>query len=202
MPKLKRHILGQLFGQHNFSENEYDALTFESHRIYRHKIVRINYTTYDLRTGQDSINPRTHPDIAVLAIPGSPHPFTYGRVVGIFHANIRFTSPHNSSFKSIPMRRVDFLWVRWFEYDASYKAGWKAKRLHRVKFLPASSPNAFDFLHPADVIRAMHLIGDFNALGTDSGLLAESVGRQFEALAWSGPREHEDDDWKHYYVNM
>ncbi|KAJ3832063.1 hypothetical protein F5878DRAFT_671301, partial [Lentinula raphanica] len=194
--------LQQLFAVEFFSARECDALTFESNRIYRHKVVRHNYTTYDLRRGQDSINPRTHPDIAVLAPLGSSHPFIYGRVVGVFHANIRFTSPRGSSLASIPFKRVDFLWVRWFEYDSSYDAGWQAKRLHQIKFVHADESHAFGFLHPTDIIRAMHLIGDFGSLGTDSGLPKDSVGRQFEALAWSGPRELEDDDWKFYFVNM
>ncbi|KAJ3752936.1 hypothetical protein EV360DRAFT_88268 [Lentinula raphanica] len=202
IPKLKHYILQQLFAVEFFSARECDALTFESNRIYRHKVVRHNYTTYDLRRGQDSINPRTHPDIAVLAPLGSSHPFIYGRVVGVFHANIRFTSPRGSSLASIPFKRVDFLWVRWFEYDSSYDAGWQAKRLHRIKFVHADESHAFGFLHPTDIIRAMHLIGDFGSLGTDSGLPKDSVGRQFEALAWSGPRELEDDDWKFYFVNM
>ncbi|THU88482.1 hypothetical protein K435DRAFT_592588, partial [Dendrothele bispora CBS 962.96] len=69
-------------------EDDLEALSFENNRIYRHKVVQINHTTYDLRQDQDSINPRTHADIMALAPPDSKHPFIYGRVVGIFHANI------------------------------------------------------------------------------------------------------------------
>lgn len=60
-----------------------------NNQLYRHKVVRINYTTYDLRRDQDSINPRTHPHIITLSMPGTDHPFTYGRVIGVFHANVR-----------------------------------------------------------------------------------------------------------------
>ena len=35
--------------------------------IYRHKVLRINYTTYDMRRDQDSVNPQTHPDVMLLA---------------------------------------------------------------------------------------------------------------------------------------
>ena len=33
----------------------------------RHKVIRINHTTYDGRLNQDSLNPRTHADFMVLA---------------------------------------------------------------------------------------------------------------------------------------
>ncbi|THU86023.1 hypothetical protein K435DRAFT_805422 [Dendrothele bispora CBS 962.96] len=199
---LKHYILNQLFNKDEFTEEEYAALTFENNRLYKHKVVRVNYTSYDLRRGQDSINPRTHPDIMVLSSPGSDHPFAYARVVGVFHCNARFSSPRNSQLRSIPLKHVDMLWVRWFEYDTEYMAGWSARRLHRVKFVHATDPTAFDFIHPSDIVRAVHLIPSFTHLGTDSGLPPTSVGRQFESTSYAGPRELEDDDWMYYYVNM
>ncbi|THV02869.1 hypothetical protein K435DRAFT_962835 [Dendrothele bispora CBS 962.96] len=203
--KLKHYILCELFQKDltsTFSQEEYNALTFENNRIFKHKVVRINYTTYDLRRGQDSINPRTHPDIMVLAPLGSGHPFSYGRVIGVFHANVRFTTPRSSSLPSISLKRVDILWIRWFELDHSYRFGWKAKRLPRVKFVDADDPGAFGFLNPRDIVRAVHLIPSFSHLGVDNGLPGDSVGRQFESTSYAGPRELEDDDWKYYYVNM
>ncbi|THU94749.1 hypothetical protein K435DRAFT_612598, partial [Dendrothele bispora CBS 962.96] len=88
--KLKIHIFHKLFDDNNLEiyEDDFEALTFENNRIYRHKVVRINHTTYDLRRDQDSINPRTHADIMALAPPGSIHPLIYGRVIGVFHANV------------------------------------------------------------------------------------------------------------------
>ncbi|KAF9063381.1 hypothetical protein BDP27DRAFT_1147642, partial [Rhodocollybia butyracea] len=71
-------------------------------------------------------------------------------------------------------------------------AGWRAKRLHRIKFLDASSDDAFGFLHPADIVHSMHLIGDFDSLGADNGLPKDSVG----------PREREEEDWTYFFVNM
>ncbi|PBL04025.1 hypothetical protein ARMGADRAFT_910458, partial [Armillaria gallica] len=36
-------------------------------RIFCHKILHINYTTYDVHWNQDSINPRTRSDVIILA---------------------------------------------------------------------------------------------------------------------------------------
>ncbi len=47
--------------------NHRNSLFIVNNRIYRHKILRINYTTYDVRQDQDSINPHTRSDIMVLA---------------------------------------------------------------------------------------------------------------------------------------
>jgi hypothetical protein len=203
--KLRHYVLCEIFKKDpsiTFSEAEYNAVNFENQRIYKHKVVRINYTTYDLRRGQDSINPRTHPDIMCLAPTNSPHPFSYGRVVGVFHVNVRFTSPPSSSLPSVSRERVDMLWVRWFEYDTSYMAGWQAKRLHRIHFIHALDSGAFGLLHPRDVVRAIHLIPAFHHMGDDHGLPEDSIGRQYESPSYAGPRELEVDDWKYYHVNM
>ncbi|KAH7904570.1 hypothetical protein BJ138DRAFT_1018968 [Hygrophoropsis aurantiaca] len=57
-------------------------------RFYRHNIMRINYTSYDVRRAQDVINPNiSHHNIMMLAPPGDPHRFCYARVLGIYHAN-------------------------------------------------------------------------------------------------------------------
>ncbi|THU78115.1 hypothetical protein K435DRAFT_769680 [Dendrothele bispora CBS 962.96] len=202
--KLKHYVLCQLFGRDSssdFMEEEYNALTFESNRIYKHKTIRVNSTQYNGRRNQDSINPRTHPDIMVLSPSDSEHPFLYGRAVGLFHANARFSRPRGSLLESIPLKRIDMVWVRWFEYDSSHAGGWQAKQLHRIKFVHASDPDAFGFLHPSDIVRSVHLIPAFHYGDTDNGLPENSVGRQFEATSWSG-RELEVDDWLYYYVNM
>ncbi|KAF5335262.1 hypothetical protein D9758_016235 [Tetrapyrgos nigripes] len=94
------------------------------------------------------------------------------------------------------------LWVRWFEYDTSYGAGWQAKRLHRIQFIDALDPEAFGLVHPRDVIRAIHLIPAFHHMGHHNGLPENSIGRQYESPSYAGPRELESDDWKYYYVNM
>ncbi|THV02940.1 hypothetical protein K435DRAFT_652391, partial [Dendrothele bispora CBS 962.96] len=200
---LKIYIFETMFqSNENFQlvEQDLDALDFENDRIYRHKVVRINYTTYDLRRNQDSINPRTHPDVMVLSPPDSIHPFTYGRVIGIFHCNVQLKK--TARFKAIRHHRVDFLWVRWYQYDLNYPSGWQAKRLHRLSFVDSKDPSAFGFIHPMDVLRGVHIIPAFHFGRTQRYLSSTSIARQYEAIMPSGSRKTETNDWKFYYVNM
>ena len=181
IPKLKDHILSWLLGhdydgdEAKYSEIERDSIQFVNNKLYRHKTLRINYTTYDLRRQQDAINPRTHPDIMLLSHEElneevGAHPYWYARVVGIFHVDI----VHNGSPDA---QRIDFLWVRWFAQDISFNAGWTAQRLHRVGFSNANdeseSASAFGFLDPSVVIRSVHMIPAF-AHGKTADLLYPS----------------------------
>ncbi|KAE9391050.1 hypothetical protein BT96DRAFT_1062353 [Gymnopus androsaceus JB14] len=211
-PKLKHQILYQLFSRllganapAEITAEMLGAVIIKGNRLYRHKVVRINYTTYDLQRDQDSINPRTHPDIITLSPEGSSHPFTYGRVIGIFHVNVSFSG--TADIRPIDDERVDCLWVRWYQYDESFASGFKAKRLPRISFMDPRDSAAFDFLDPVDVIRAAHLIptfvcGDVEEENPELVLPADSVARQYEYLTPQGKREVEPDDWSRYYVNM
>ena len=196
IPRLKDHLLSRLRGQGGageeaiFSEKERDALFFQHERIYAHAILRINFTTYDMRRDQDFINPRTGKRfIMVNSNEDSPearkfHPFWYAQVLGIFHANV-FLSVGSSTAKPI---RMEFLWVRWFGHDSMWKSGWQARHLDRIGFVPQEDTEAFGFLDPGAVIRAAHLIPVF------------AYGRTIELCAPSVAREDEGD-WEYYYVN-
>lgn len=182
----------------DFNEEELFSFSFHGNRIYRHKVMRINYTTYDVRRAQDSVNPRNHADIMVLAhedddVPvadsNSPEAYWYARIIGIFHTYVVHTGPE--SVTSDP-QRMDFLWVRWFGQDPSHRSGFRAKRLPRVGFIPSDDDGAFGFLDPQEVIRAVHLMPAF-AHGKTTELLGPSVARQPK----DGPA-----DWQYYYVNM
>jgi hypothetical protein len=181
-----------------YSEEEQDTIHFINNSLFRHKTLRINYTTYDLRRQQDSINPRTQPDIMLLSheAPNEEviaHPYWYARVIGIFHVDVVHRGPKSMSPDK---QRINFLWVRWFGRDVSFHGGWKAQRLHRVGFLNANSPTggAFGFLDPSIVIRGAHIIPAF-AHGQTPELLhpPQSVARQ---------PLNENCDWQFYYVNM
>jgi len=151
--------------------------------------MRINYTTYDVRRGQDSINSRNHADIMVLARDeGSGHPFEYARVIGIFHLD----AVYNKVGVSGDPETYDVLWVRWYRRDSGYCAGFEKKHLHRIEFLPSDEPGAFGFLNPDEVIRAAHLIPAFYYGGTGTLLEGLSVARG----------EGEVDDWRYFYVNL
>ena len=83
--------MGQEFtgDETGFTPAEQSSVTFVNNRLYRHKVLRINYTTYDLRRAQDSLNPRTHANVMVLAHEDDAeisHPYWYAWIIGIFHA--------------------------------------------------------------------------------------------------------------------
>ncbi|KAJ7331379.1 hypothetical protein DFH08DRAFT_708356, partial [Mycena albidolilacea] len=98
LPKLQEHLLGRLShpdwtGDGNeFTSGQRHRLVVKNERVYTHKILRINYTTYDVRRGQDCLNPRNHSDVMFLAADDdATHPFSYAQIVGIFHADVMNT---------------------------------------------------------------------------------------------------------------
>ncbi|KAK7064901.1 hypothetical protein R3P38DRAFT_3302318 [Favolaschia claudopus] len=219
LPKLKNHVLSRLAhpdqsGEEEFSAEEQRSLLISSNRLYRHKILRVNYTTYDVRQGQDSMNPRRQADVMTLGPEDdTSHPFSYCRVLGIFHVDV----VHNVTGASKVPTTVEVLWVRRFRRDTSYRAGFKAKRLHRLQFLPGDSPDAFGFLNPDEVIRGVHLIPAF-AHGRTHDLLRRSSldhdddddewevvedkdDPEWRSLALENEPEHKDGEWWYHYVN-
>jgi hypothetical protein len=132
--------------------------------MYRHHLARFNYTTYDVRRAQDVINPRTsHRDIMLLASTDNAstdlgHPFLYARVLGIYHVNVIYTGEGMLDYNA---RKVDFLWVRWFEYDGSRSIRWDDFKLDLVRFPPMATEGAFGFVDPRDVLRGCHVIPAF-----------------------------------------
>ena len=175
-----------------FTDKERAAVIFVKDRIYRHKVIRINYTTYDMRRDQDSLNPRTHANVMLLAHDNGTHPYWYARILGIFHAIVRHPSLPN------PVS-MDFVWIRWYGYDnnpLNRPTGWAARCLHRVGFVPhdvddpEASP-AFGFLDPMNIIRGIHILPSYyNGLDEDS-LPPSSTARL--------PHEG-DEDYNFYYI--
>src|SRR5215471_20976245 len=89
LPKLKEHLLpcvlsdlrdrrkikasfvgdSQLEQADDFDDSvcKPESILFKHDRLYRHNMIRINYTTYDVRRGQDTIHPKTsHCNIMTL----------------------------------------------------------------------------------------------------------------------------------------
>lgn len=168
-------------------------------RIYRHRCMRVNFTTYDMRRDQDTINPRTRADVMVLN-PGEDdtpkdkqHPYWYARVCGVFHANVIYTGPGSTTREP---QRMEFLWVRWFGVEPGTENAFKSRRLPLVGFIPAHKPYAFGFLDPAHVIRGSHLMPAYH-FGRTQALMGRSLLRREKT------EEHEDNsDWRFYYVGM
>ena len=73
LPCLKDFTLSKILNQEydfdevSFTGAECTTITFVKNKIYQHKVMRINYTTYDMRQEQDSLNPQTHANIMVLS---------------------------------------------------------------------------------------------------------------------------------------
>lgn len=169
-----------------------NAVIFKSDRIYRHNVARFNFTTYDVRRSQDVVNPGTsHRDIMLLAKPddlqaNSNHPFLYARVLGIFHANVIYVGEGMHDY--VP-RRLEFLWVRWFQYLRSQSVSWTDHRLDCVQFPPTASDGAFGFVDPSDVVRRSYIMPRF---------ASGAVHRDGIGLS---PCAKDAKDWKSYYVN-
>jgi hypothetical protein len=168
-----------------------DGIHFKADRMYRHHVMRINYTTYDVRRAQDTINPKTdHCDVMLLSGqgPGShTHQYIYARVLGIFHVNVIYAGPGMRDYKA---RRMEFLWVRWFELvdNISVQQSWANRHLDRLQFPPMSDDEAFGFIDPSHVLRACHVIPRF-AIG-----LRHVDGRGISECAQN------TKDWFQYYI--
>ncbi|KAF8748110.1 hypothetical protein RHS01_11061 [Rhizoctonia solani] len=119
-----------------------------------------------------------------------PHPFIYAKVLGIYHAKV--------SYGNVVPRREDFVHVRWLYYntDEARQGGWDECRLDHIGYEQCYTDqdllDSFDFVHPSDIIRAVHLIPNFQS-GSSGTLLnfAKSIAHNSE----------EHWDWKYYYVN-
>ena len=90
LPHLRDHLLRHMLGREDNGDEDGMAATesclcclnIEKDRTYLHtEALQVNYTTYDMHRGQDSINPRTHPNIMLLAHKDNyeegEHPFWY-----------------------------------------------------------------------------------------------------------------------------
>nr|GAT45436.1 predicted protein [Mycena chlorophos] len=171
-----------------FSDLELLNVVIEKGLLYTHALLRVNYTTYDLRREQDTLNLRNRRFFMILSQdPSDPHPYWYGEIVGIFHVNVLLADVAGSQFQ-----RIEFVLVRWLQRDVRYRSGFLHKRLPRVSYIPHHNQEAFGFLDPADILRGAHFIPAFHHGRTKEYLPKSIVRRTSEG----------DEDWKYYYVNM
>lgn len=177
-----------------FSDADRNTVRIIGDHIYAVKLLRINYTTYDIRRDQDSLNPRTHCDVMLHSPETEPgaHPFWYARILGVFHTKVLHTGEHAHN-RSV--QHVEFLWVRWFGMEQRYRSGFKAARLPKVGFVSEGDPSgAFGFLDPSLVLRGCHLVPAFASGRTN--ILLKTVSTTAARLP------DETDDWVNYYVIM
>ncbi|KAF7970329.1 hypothetical protein HWV62_24352 [Athelia sp. TMB] len=197
VPRLKDHLLSRMLGRQYdgdeelFTDADRASVHIEENRINSVKVLRINYTTYDLQRDRDSLNPRNHCDVMVMSPETGPHahPYWYARVLGVFHARVYHTGPAS---KNTSMQHMEFLWVRWLGNVRQHRYGFKTGRLPKVGFVADTEPAPFGFLDPSLVVRACHLIPAFHDKRTSELLTANpSAGRPIG----------DTDDWSAFYVN-
>ncbi|KAL0577345.1 hypothetical protein V5O48_004644 [Marasmius crinis-equi] len=197
--KLQRHLMGRILDQDpdTIPDNDLWKIAFVGGRFYRHKKLKVNYTTYDLRRKSETISFRRRPHFMTLASGDNPsHPYIYGRVLGIYHVNVMYLDD-NPARRTI--QRMEVLFVRWFEVDSSFPSGWRAKRLTRLQFL--AQEEAFGFVDPEAIIRASHLIPAFAHGRTGDLLQSDSLARLYEHYI-DGEYVTEEVDWTYQYVNF
>ncbi|KAJ7728797.1 hypothetical protein DFH07DRAFT_969711 [Mycena maculata] len=120
------------------------------------------------------------------------HPFSYAQIVGIFHADVVNTAPGANP----KPEALEFLWIRRYRLDHTWRGGFKRKQLFHLEFLPDTDQNTFSFLNPDEVICGAHLIPAFASGTTEELLSSGSIGHL------PRPRLTDDQDWRYYYVNM
>lgn len=171
-----------------------DSIILKGDRMYPHRLMRVNYTTYDVRRSQDVINSaNSHHNIMLLADSDpSIRPanevefFKYTRVLGTFHVNVIYVGPGSVGLQS---QRMEFLWVRWYEVVGKGNSGWEHSKLDRLRFPPVTQNDAFGFVDPSEVIRGCHVIPRF------------MLGRRYsngQGISYSGK---DSEDWVEYYIN-
>jgi hypothetical protein len=189
--KLKDHLLARVLNKQyddeppTFTSKDRNELYITNNRLEARYTMNIYYTTYDLRRGRDTVNMKNRSHVMTLSQDGI-HPYAYARVLGIYRLDILHgpTMPDTT--------KMDVLWVRWFKIDETHRAGWKAKRLYRIKFVPSLEDGGFGFLDPNDIIRGAHLIPGFHhGHRSPSSTNPSSI--------WDHEKE---SDWQNYYVNQ
>ena len=153
----------------------------------------MNYTTYDVRRDQDTINTSSRRYVMVRSpeLRDNAHPYWYAQVLGIYHAHVSTTHPAAPKHSAQPMQ---FLWVRWLGTEPGYRSGSRVARLPKVGFVEVTDSDAFGFLDPDLIIRGSHLIPAFHCRQTHD--LMPYDGPTFARAA------DEKDDWTNFYVNM
>jgi hypothetical protein len=175
----------------HFTDEDRGYVTVEQDTLYQHKTLQLDYTTYDMREDNDRIYQRHHPDIMVLSNDAN-HPHLYGRILDLFHVRVRNNGP-NTLLASNATATLEMAWVRWFTLDEPQgPQGFNSLRYPSVSFCKSDEQDAFGFIHPDEILRAVHLIPDFKFGHTTEYLDGPSMGR---------PKD-KTDDWKHFRVNM
>jgi len=197
--KLKNYTLRwtstpdpEIMSYDDFTDEHRRHIKIVSGTLYRHKTLQLSYTTYDMQEDQDRIYQRRYPDVMVLS-DDEEHPYLYGRVLDFFHVNVKNDSPSTLLSAENDTAILQMAWVRWFKLNRPEgPSGFCSLRYPSVSFYEGHEPDAFGFIHPDEIIRAVHLIPAFKHGRTEELLGTPSLGRP----------EGENDDWRVFHVNM
>ncbi|KAJ2929664.1 hypothetical protein H1R20_g7412, partial [Candolleomyces eurysporus] len=175
-------------------------LAFKDHRIFSHKIMRLKYTTYDVRRDEDVIH--VNSDVCNIMIPNpqygkdalAHHPYLYARVLGIYHAHVYYVGEAVSGVRDYTPIRMEFLRVRWYSSSTNPtnhldSTSASLPELDTVVFPSITSPDAISFIDPNVVLRASHIIPRF------------CKGRVYKDGRGKSEMAGDGFDWKEYYIN-
>jgi hypothetical protein len=188
---LLDHLYGRLSNEHSTgddqarSNKERALVRIRDDKLYEHKKIQINYTSYDLRRCTDTIKINSHPDIMVAADEDdTDEKYWYAQVIGIYHVVCSLASHQNWNTK-------DVLFVHWFGREPTVHP----RRLPRISFFESATDYdmAFGFIDPDIIIRGTHIVPAFH------------YGKRFDLLRGRSVARVECDDewdWTYYNVNM
>jgi hypothetical protein len=180
-----------------FGPSDYAKVMVRKERMYFHQTLRIHYTRYDVRRGEDTIKPflkiencavtpENGRSCFVMLAAGDRdsehHPFWYAQVLAVFHVE----AMERSSEGAARWRRLNVCWVRWMGVVPDFRSGASSKRMDQVGFVESGNDEraTFGFISPADIIRAVHLIPSFKDEECDEYLPAESIVSRKDRLIW------------------
>lgn len=181
LPRLQKHLLSRLVSILRSPRSSVGAslepfldrldptrVCVDNHRIFYHKLMRVKFTTYDVRRDEDVIH--LDSECCNIMVPNpafkddqSLPPYLYARVLGIYHGMVYYAGEMAQGIPSpFPKPiRIEFLWVRWYETVPTVDG--ERFALNRIHFPAITSADSTSFIDPSIVLRAAHIIPRFSS---------------------------------------
>ncbi|TEB31005.1 hypothetical protein FA13DRAFT_1629839, partial [Coprinellus micaceus] len=165
-------------------------IVFKDDRIYTHRIMRIKYTTYDTRKDEDIIHLDTDQCNVMILNPAYSrgslgHPFSYGKVIGILHAEVGYVGCIGHQGVEYDFYPLEFVWIR--RYGVHPASG--DFKLDQAELLPIDAPASHCFVDPSDILRACHMVPNFDK------------GRRYYDGKGRSTIANDGSDWERYFIN-
>lgn len=119
----------------------------------------------------------------------SEHPYLYGRLIGVYHANVSFVGvlPDGTRLRAEEFLRLDFGWIHWYQPELAPTK--EEFELDCVSLMSLNHASALGFVDPADILRGVHLVPRFAC-----GKWNQSAISKSRMVGYQVP-------WKSHYVN-